>query len=185
MQPFSVGKRQFDTPKNAYPIQETVRDHHSPSGNFEDHPALRRGQKPGVGAGWDLAEAHVKNCDRIIRVKSLVALLSIGQIDLVQGWNQTICRSQQCFCFETGTNGFVNTVDFTPGLRNNHDGRPLFRQTQVIFDQLPTWDDVLSAADWQGVAYPKQWDEKAKSGLLESLREINCHSLAAIVSELP
>jgi len=52
-------------------------------------------------------------------------------------------------------------------------------------EELPAWDDVLSAADWQGVAYPKQWDEKAKSGLLESLHEINCHSLAAIVSELP
>jgi len=52
-------------------------------------------------------------------------------------------------------------------------------------EEPPTWDDDLTAADWQGVAYPKQWNDDAKSGLLESLHEINCHCLAAIVSELP
>ena len=43
--------------------------------------------------------------------------------------------------------------------------------------------DLTAAADWQGVAYPSQWDAEATTGLLESLHAVNYHSLAGIVSD--
>lgn len=50
--------------------------------------------------------------------------------------------------------------------------------------QRPHWREVVAAADWQGVAYPKRWNAKAIAGLLASLHEINYHSLASVVSDL-
>lgn len=46
-------------------------------------------------------------------------------------------------------------------------------------------NDTVAFADWQGVAYPAQWDERAKAGLLESLHAVNYHSLAGLVVNLP
>jgi hypothetical protein len=46
-------------------------------------------------------------------------------------------------------------------------------------------NDIVAFADWQGVAYPAQWDERAKAGLLESLHAVNYHSLASEVANLP
>lgn len=43
----------------------------------------------------------------------------------------------------------------------------------------------VTFADWQGVTYPKQWDEAAKAGLLASLHAVNYHSLAGEVVNLP
>jgi hypothetical protein len=45
-------------------------------------------------------------------------------------------------------------------------------------------NETVAFADWQGVAYPAQWDERAKAGLLESLHAVNYHSLASEVSGL-
>jgi hypothetical protein len=42
---------------------------------------------------------------------------------------------------------------------------------------------VVSFAEWQGVAYPKRWNARAKAGLLESLHSVNYHSLASVVSD--
>ncbi len=46
----------------------------------------------------------------------------------------------------------------------------------------PNWPELTAAADWQGVAYPSQWDAGATAGLLESLHAVNYHSLAGVVS---
>jgi hypothetical protein len=51
-------------------------------------------------------------------------------------------------------------------------------------DMLPDWTDIITSAQWQGVAYPKKWDSEANAGLLKSLHEINYHALAALVSDL-
>lgn len=51
-------------------------------------------------------------------------------------------------------------------------------------DMLPDWTDLIASAQWQGVAYPKKWDSESSAGLLKSLHEINCHALAALVSDL-
>ena len=51
-------------------------------------------------------------------------------------------------------------------------------------DMLPDWKDIITSAQWQGVAYPKKWDSEANAGLLKSLHEINYHALAALVSDL-
>jgi hypothetical protein len=48
----------------------------------------------------------------------------------------------------------------------------------------PGWAHIIASADWQGVAYPKQWDANAMAGLLKSLREINYSSLVGVVSDL-
>lgn len=47
------------------------------------------------------------------------------------------------------------------------------------------WNDIVATAEWEGVVYPARWDEQAKAGLLESLHEINYHSLASVVADLP
>ena len=41
----------------------------------------------------------------------------------------------------------------------------------------PAWKEATSFAEWQGVEYPSLWDEKSVDGMLESLTEINYHSL--------
>ena len=43
--------------------------------------------------------------------------------------------------------------------------------------------EIRRLADWERTAYPAVWDEAAIEGLLESLHEINCHSLAGVVSD--
>ncbi|MCI0539184.1 MAG: hypothetical protein L0Z50_28585 [Verrucomicrobiales bacterium] len=59
----------------------------------------------------------------------------------------------------------------------------LYRQAYE-HEQTPCWNETIAAADWQGVAYPPEWNEQSKAGLLASLHEINYHSLANIVSAL-
>jgi hypothetical protein len=48
---------------------------------------------------------------------------------------------------------------------------------------LPCWSEIQIMADWQSVAYPKQWGANEKAGLLESLHEVNYHSLAEVVQD--
>jgi len=46
--------------------------------------------------------------------------------------------------------------------------------------------DVLSIrerADWEGTAFPRQWNSEALNGLLESLHAVNYHSLAGVITE--
>ena len=59
----------------------------------------------------------------------------------------------------------------------------LYRQAYER-EQSPRWNETIAAAEWQGVAYPAEWNEQSKAGLLASLHEINYHSLASIVCEL-
>lgn len=59
----------------------------------------------------------------------------------------------------------------------------LYRQAYER-EQTPCWNEIVAAGEWQGVAYPAEWNEGSKAGLLASLHEINYHSLANIVSEL-
>lgn len=51
-------------------------------------------------------------------------------------------------------------------------------------EHVPDWTETVAFAEWQGVAYPVRWEEAEKAGLLQSLHEINHHSLALIVGEL-
>jgi len=51
-------------------------------------------------------------------------------------------------------------------------------------DPPPVWADCRQDADWQGgVVWPGQWDATAINGLVESLTEINYHSLVTVFSE--
>ncbi len=43
---------------------------------------------------------------------------------------------------------------------------------------------IKKMADWQGVAYPVRWSKKAFEGLLESLTEINYHSLVNVMADI-
>jgi hypothetical protein len=43
---------------------------------------------------------------------------------------------------------------------------------------------IRRQADWEHTAYPIRWDPLAIAGLLESLHEINYHSLAGVVDDL-
>jgi len=45
------------------------------------------------------------------------------------------------------------------------------------------YGEVRKVAEWEGVKYPKRWDKKAFAGLIESLTEINNHSLVGVLSE--
>jgi hypothetical protein len=50
-------------------------------------------------------------------------------------------------------------------------------------DNPPDYGEVLKSAEWEGVKYPKRWDKKAFAGLIESLTEINNHSLVGVLLE--
>lgn len=64
-----------------------------------------------------------------------------------------------------------------------HDAEKLFRAAYTDGRKMD-WNEVVTTAEWEGVAYPARWDEKAKAGLLESLHEVNYHSLAGEISDL-
>jgi hypothetical protein len=51
-------------------------------------------------------------------------------------------------------------------------------------EQTPDWKEITAVVEWQGVAYPAEWNAESESGLLASLHEINYHGLAGIASEL-
>jgi hypothetical protein len=65
-----------------------------------------------------------------------------------------------------------------------HSPDSLYRMAYTDERENPGWSEAMRAAEWQGVVYPKRWNAKAKAGLLESLHEINFHSLASVVSDL-
>lgn len=44
--------------------------------------------------------------------------------------------------------------------------------------------EIRRQADWQRTAYPRRWEGVAIAGLLESLHEINYHSLAGVVDDI-
>jgi hypothetical protein len=44
--------------------------------------------------------------------------------------------------------------------------------------------EIRLHADWERTAYPEKWDRHAIEGLLESLREVNYHSLAEVVQNI-
>ena len=64
-----------------------------------------------------------------------------------------------------------------------HDADALYRAAYPD-ERKNDWSITVATAEWQDVAYPSQWDEKAKAGLLESLHEVNYHSLAGEISDL-
>jgi hypothetical protein len=65
-----------------------------------------------------------------------------------------------------------------------HDDEALMR-TAYPNEKRGDLNEIVEFADWQGVAYPAQWDEQAKAGLLGSLHAVNYHSLASEVAGLP
>lgn len=65
-----------------------------------------------------------------------------------------------------------------------HDAEALMRAAYPN-EKRGDLDEIAVFADWQGVAYPAQWDDAAKAGLLESLHAVNYHSLASEVANLP
>lgn len=65
-----------------------------------------------------------------------------------------------------------------------HDAEALMRAAYPN-EKRHDLKDPVAFADWQGVAYPAQWDAAAKAGLLESLHAVNYHSLAGEVVNLP
>ena len=67
---------------------------------------------------------------------------------------------------------------------NGHDAEALLHAAYPN-EKRHDLNDTVAFADWQGVAHPAKWDERAKSGLFESLHAVNYHSLAGVVSELP
>ncbi|MHB1546121.1 MAG: hypothetical protein ACYCSB_01275 [bacterium] len=48
----------------------------------------------------------------------------------------------------------------------------------------PDYKEVCKYADWEGVEYPEKWDKGAYEGLIESLTEVNNHSLVGELCEL-
>jgi hypothetical protein len=66
---------------------------------------------------------------------------------------------------------------------------PVTLMIQAYPDEAGDWteeDFARSKADaeWEGVAYPSQWNDVAVRGLLDSLGEVNYHSLACVVEDL-
>lgn len=43
--------------------------------------------------------------------------------------------------------------------------------------------DIKKFGEWQGVEYPGEWNRAAVEGLIESLTEINNHSLSSLIDE--
>ena len=63
----------------------------------------------------------------------------------------------------------------------------LYRDAYQKYDGVkyidPDFTNEVRFADWEGVAYPEQWDEKAIAGLVESLTEVNNHQLAGLITD--
>jgi hypothetical protein len=67
------------------------------------------------------------------------------------------------------------------------DASELYHQAYFERDgekyQKQNYEVVLKLADWQGVAYPTEWDAQAYQGLIKSLLDINNRSLVAVLEE--
>lgn len=51
-------------------------------------------------------------------------------------------------------------------------------------EEPPDFAEVSATANWEGVDYPVKWTAKSKSAMLDSLTEINYHSLRSVVEEV-
>ena|SRR6266496_3002030 len=67
---------------------------------------------------------------------------------------------------------------------NHHSPHALFCAGYPDRRESPCWNEVVSAAKWQGVCYPPNWNNAAVAGLLESLHAVNYHQLASVVAEV-
>lgn len=45
------------------------------------------------------------------------------------------------------------------------------------------WEMIRKQGEWEGIELPKRWDKRAFRGLIESLTEINYHSLVGLLEE--
>lgn len=67
---------------------------------------------------------------------------------------------------------------------NNLDARTLYLEAYPdTKKENVNYQEIIEFAEWQGVKYPKKWGEKEFDGLIESLTEINNHSLVGILEE--
>lgn len=67
---------------------------------------------------------------------------------------------------------------------------PVAIMVEAYPDETGDWhaNDFLKLteeAEWQGVVYPAFWDSAAISGLVKSLHEVNYHTLASLIEDLP
>ena len=59
----------------------------------------------------------------------------------------------------------------------------LLKLAYPLEEQDMNFSIIKKCAEWEGVIYPVRWNKKAFSGLLESLTEINYHSLVEVLSD--
>lgn len=64
-----------------------------------------------------------------------------------------------------------------------HDPAELYHSAYPDEDRRAYSPGGHDLADWQGVAYPAQWDEAAFNGLMESFTNINHHSLRSYLED--
>lgn len=50
-------------------------------------------------------------------------------------------------------------------------------------EKPPNYENVIKAAEWEGVEFPEKWGTKEFEGLIESLTEINNHSLVNVLDK--
>ena len=74
----------------------------------------------------------IEDNDRIRRIETLIALLRVGEINSFQCLNSRVCRAKQSFSFQRIAHTRVDTMRFTPDLRN-HDRRSLLLREPEIF----------------------------------------------------
>lgn len=86
--------------------------------------------------------------------------------------------------------GSIDSVALTLYFRfceaNQIDALALLR---TAYPEENDWDKatrakILARGEWEGVAVPEKWDEAAIAGTLESLTEINYHSLRSTLDDL-
>ena len=63
------------------------------------------------------------------------------------------------------------------------DAKKLYKKAYPESKQQD-YGETLKHAKWEGVEYPEKWDKTAYEGLIESLTEINNHSLVGELCEL-
>lgn len=60
----------------------------------------------------------------------------------------------------------------------------LYRQAYPDEGEAPDYAEVMDFANWQGVKIPARWGQKQFAGLIESLTEVNNHSLVGVLLDM-
>ena len=117
-------------------VKQSVRDHHEFPADFNKHARFQNSRQLAFRARLGIADFLIENNDGILRIKTHIALLCVGEVHPLQCLNSRVRRAKQSFAFQRITHARVDVMHFTPSLRDDDRRSVLLREPEIFVGEL-------------------------------------------------